>query len=90
MNQKKSNKKKNKKGLQNQESQPQESHPTSANDSTNDEKKIENYEPKGININDFVLNYNFDYLDFDHVEVLSEYENDIKVLIAKLSILTTT
>jgi len=64
-NEKKRNKKKNKKkGLQKQEAQPHESHPTNASDSIDDEKKLENHEPKGININYFLLSYNFDDLDF--------------------------
>lgn len=77
-----------KKDLQCQEYQPQESHPISANDSADDEKKPESHEPKGININDFILTWNSNDLDFDHVEVPSEDENDINVLRDNISRLT--
>ena len=51
------------------------------------EKKLENPEIKGININDFMLSYNFDYSYFHHDKVPNEDENDIKVLRAEISIL---
>lgn len=57
-NKKKKNKNNKRKGLQNQDAQSQESDPPSENDSTNDEKKLENHEPKGININYFLLSCN--------------------------------
>jgi len=89
-NEKKRNKKKNKKkSLQNQESQPQESHSSSAHDLTDNEKRSENHEPKGININDFLVSYNFDDSDLDHVETHSEYEDNGKVIRDGVSILTT-
>lgn len=65
-------------GPSKQEAQPLEFHPNSESDSNNDEKKPKIHEPKGININDFLLRYNFDDSYFNHVEVPSEDENDIK------------
>ena len=51
-------------------------------------EKLKNLEPKGIYMTDFMLSYNFDDSDFDHVEVPCEDENDFKVLRFDISRLT--
>ena len=67
--------KNNNKSIEKQEAQPQESHSSSAHDSIDDERRSENRESKGININDFLSIYKFDDLYLYHVEAYNEYES---------------
>ncbi len=75
---------------------PQESHTPSASDSATDVHKSEDQNPKvlqqneskGININDFILSFNFVDLNFYHAKFPNGYENVIKDLRDEISRLT--